>query len=96
MRHEAAGEEFACQHCGAMLAAGADFCRSCGASDESGWSEDLDTGDWEEDLDEDYDDFLRREFPDAHKDAGHAPQSSITTIIILLIIVAMLCLTILY
>jgi len=47
------------------LAEDATFCPQCGSSEESGWA-------WEDDapLDEeleddfDYDDFLRREFPD--------------------------------
>lgn len=55
-------ESFPCPHCGAELAAGARFCRTCGADDDVGWNdEDTWDGGYE---DEDYDDFVRREFPE--------------------------------
>lgn len=56
---------FTCPCCGARVPAGADSCRECGASDESGWDPDDLDGDEEDEFD--YDDFLRREFPE------HAP-----------------------
>lgn len=54
-----------CPHCGATLAEDAEFCAACGASEESGWR-DEDDAPWDERAEEefDYDDFLRREFPD--------------------------------
>jgi hypothetical protein len=62
-------EYFSCPHCGAKVPVGAAFCRECGASDESGWSQE----DWQggettagyaPDDDFDYDEFLHREFPE--------------------------------
>ena len=57
---------FLCPHCGERLAAGAKFCRHCGADAEMGWGpEGLDgdpTGGYEDD-DFDYDEFIAREFP---------------------------------
>jgi hypothetical protein len=84
---------FHCPHCGARVRAGARSCRECGASEDSGWSED----EWNEDAagyggdDEfDYDDYLRREFP------GHAPPRSAAERrkrLITIIIVVLLCLS---
>ena len=58
-----------CSHCGAELAPRASFCRACGASEDSGWSEGAyeSTEEWalEDESDFDYDDFVAREFPDA-------------------------------
>jgi hypothetical protein len=68
-RKQHQNDYFACPHCGAKVPVGAAFCRECGASDESGWSQE----DWQggetasgyaPDDDFDYDDFLRREFPE--------------------------------
>jgi hypothetical protein len=75
-RKELVDDYFICKCCGAELPGDAAFCRHCGASDESGWGED----DFNDDVsggygDEDdfeYDDFLRREFPD------QAPAEEIT------------------
>ena len=62
-RHEAADAgSFACPCCGTELPEGAEFCRECGASDESGWKEDEWFSDDEEDFS--YDEFVRREFPE--------------------------------
>ncbi len=63
-------EFFDCPHCGEPVEVGALSCRACGSDAETGWSEES-TG-WAAepsagytDEDEfDYDDFLRREFPD--------------------------------
>jgi hypothetical protein len=56
-----ASESFDCPCCGAEVAAGSNFCRECGASDESGWSDDGEEG-FATDDDFDYDDYLEREF----------------------------------
>lgn len=64
---------FLCPHCGAEVAAGASFCRECGASDESGWQDDGtlydDDDGYSEDDGFDYDEFIRREFPDHASEA---------------------------
>ena len=53
-------DDFDCPCCGAAVQARANFCRECGASDDSGWNEDeVGFGD---DEDFDYDDYLEREF----------------------------------
>ncbi len=62
-------EHFICPCCGAEVPAGAVFCRQCGASDESGWGEDDSPDGWSpaeygSDDDFDYDEFVRREFPE--------------------------------
>ena len=56
-----AAESFDCPCCGAEVAAGASFCRECGASDESGWNDAGEEGFATED-EFDYDDYLEREF----------------------------------
>ncbi|MEO8497067.1 MAG: zinc ribbon domain-containing protein [Planctomycetota bacterium] len=56
-----APESFDCPVCGAEVAAGASFCRECGASDESGWSDEAEEG-FATDDEFDYDDYLEREF----------------------------------
>ena len=60
---------FLCPHCGARVKAGAAACKKCGADAETGWSDDAD--EWyepgyavDEDEDDEYQEFLRREFPD--------------------------------
>jgi hypothetical protein len=65
-RQQHQDDYFVCPHCGAELPAGAKFCRQCGASDESGWNEGDagENGDLAAEDDFDYQDFLRREFPD--------------------------------
>ena len=63
-------ESFDCPHCGEPVSVGALSCRACGSDAETGWSEEA--ADWTTDTsagytDEDefdYDDFVRREFPD--------------------------------
>lgn len=47
-----------CVHCGAVLNAGADFCRECGSSDSDGWRDEVDFGDDEFD----YDEYVKEEF----------------------------------
>ncbi len=65
--------DWACPHCAEPLPSRARFCRNCGASDESGWGrdgdefgEDPDAGYADDSAmdDDDYADFVAREFPD--------------------------------
>jgi uncharacterized membrane protein YvbJ len=52
-----------CPNCGADVPRGAKACPECGSDDQTGWSEETDTGAL--DLPEekfDYDDFVKREF----------------------------------
>jgi len=85
---------FICANCGAQVPADAEFCRACGASSDSGWENDNDWSDlsdaaYDEDEDFDYDDFLRREFPEhAEPDTRPQPWRAVTVAIVLL-----LCLT---
>lgn len=64
-----AQETFDCPHCGEPVLTTARMCRACGADAACGWND----ADWEESDgaqglsdDFDYDDFVRREFPEAH------------------------------
>ncbi|MFV1966894.1 MAG: zinc ribbon domain-containing protein [Pirellulaceae bacterium] len=71
MSHDDKDDTFPCPHCGAEVRAGASFCRACGASDDSGWNEE---DSWSDDAsgtgcseavdDFDYDEYIRREFPE--------------------------------
>jgi hypothetical protein len=79
---------FVCPHCGEELPVDAAFCRSCGASGQSGWnSEDAwsDAASGDADVDDsysdadyeeedfDYENFLAREFPD-HVNGARRPK----------------------
>ena len=74
MRRNSDDDWYACPHCGAELATTATFCRECGSSSDSGWSDEtVDDyveegfgGDaYFEDDEFDYDEYVQREFPDA-------------------------------
>lgn len=87
-------EHFNCPHCGAELPAGAKFCRECGADDEMGWNEedassaaDLPEG-YSNDDDFDYDDFVRREFPDQADPTARSSRSHRLWVAIVLILCA--------
>ena len=76
-----------CPHCGEDIASDASFCRHCGATDESGWNDD----EWDdpvsrEEEDDEYQEFLQREFPDEF------PTPVTTRRIFVTVIVALLCL----
>ena len=62
-------ESFNCPHCGAPVAVGAISCRECGSDAETGWSDEAGDalgadGGYDDGDEFDYDDFVRREFPD--------------------------------
>jgi hypothetical protein len=91
-RKRQANDYFHCPHCGARVAAGAASCRECGASDESGWGEpewNEDSAGYNEDDDFDYDDYLRREFPENAPRRSAKEQSKRLAAIL---IVGLLCL----
>ncbi len=74
---------FVCSCCGAKLRGGAAFCRECGASDDSGWGDKTD--DYGDD-DFDYDDYIRREFPE-HAPAGtRYPLKKVLVVVIVLLL----------
>jgi uncharacterized membrane protein YvbJ len=54
-----------CPHCGAVLRPEATYCRECGASPDSGWGDDEPAYESASDDEFDYDEFLRREFPES-------------------------------
>ena len=60
---------FICPHCGAEVRKDARACPECGSDEATGWSEDADSAGlpagYRDDDDFDYEDFLRREFPQA-------------------------------
>ena len=82
-----ASESFDCPCCGAEVAAGASFCRECGASDESGWNEEGEQG-FATDDDFDYDEYLDREFSIARplSRGARLRRALIVTIIVLVCI----------
>ncbi len=51
---------FVCPNCGVELSIGATFCPECGSNDEAGWNLEEE---YEDDFD--YDEFVKREFPDS-------------------------------
>ena len=82
---------FLCPNCGADVKKGKLACPECGSCDETGWSdaasEGFADGEWDDEGDFDYDDFVKREFPDS---AGpFSSQSWGVTLVILLICLAM-------
>ncbi len=88
-------ESFNCPCCGAEVAAGASFCRECGASDDSGWIDESEEG-FGRDDDFDYDDYLEREFSIA-RPTSHSEKLRriVVATIILLVCVSLVLLSIL-
>ncbi len=84
-------DSFVCPHCGADVPSGARFCRECGASEESGWSSSADGtdegGGYGED-DFDYEEFVRREFPDRTERAPPSATRMVAAAIAILVAVA--------
>lgn len=90
---------FVCANCGARLPADAHFCRACGASAGSGWPSEDDDGDqddpeWQDeagDEDEDYQEFLSREFPQhAEPDTSTRWRRAVMVSVVLLLCLAFL------
>lgn len=85
-----------CPTCGADLPPGAESCRECGSSDESGWGDKTDTwqdesGGYGDDDEFDYDEFVRSEFPDQAPKAKPSLKR-----VLLAVIVILLCLGLLF
>jgi len=96
----ATDEHFVCPHCGADVPADADFCRECGASEDSGWNEDSSwhdgAGGYDQDDDFDYDEFVAREFPTETEGWNRERQKRLFVgLIIVLLCIAMLIWTVL-
>jgi hypothetical protein len=83
---------FSCPHCGAQVRRDAAACRECGSDAETGWSdEEHADGGYAQDDDFDYDEYVRREFPDdADGPPRRTPWQWIVAIVAVLLIVAML------
>ena len=78
---------FLCEHCGAELPVSANFCRFCGASEDSGWESDRqDDYDEESEDDFDYDEFVEREFPEhADGNRGVKPLNWVVVVAVILL-----------
>lgn len=96
-RRAGAADSFNCPNCGAEVPAGAEFCRHCGASHDSGWGED-DAG-WGEDAasgygpddDFDYDEFIAREFPEqATPQSKHRGKRWAMAVVVAIVVTAFL------
>ncbi len=82
--------DFSCPNCGAELAAGVQFCRHCGGSEESGWGDDWqDEYGRQEDDDFDYDEFVRNEFPEQAIHRVPSRRRALTRIVALLLIIVL-------
>jgi hypothetical protein len=94
-RRHKADDFFTCPNCGADVPSSAHFCRECGASHDSGWNDDAYPTD--EDMpggyggdDFDYDEFIRREFPDqADPKSRFSGKQILIAIVILLLVVTL-------
>ena len=91
-----ARETFDCPHCGEPVLTTARMCRACGADADCGWngadwSADGDDGDAFED-DFDYDEFVRREFPEAQagRTAAKSGPGFWVSVVLFLVLVSLL------
>ena len=98
---QSADDYFVCPCCGAEVPAKANFCRECGASDESGWDEGGRSRDEEpdegygQDDDFDYDEFVQREFPEAAEGwSRQRVKKVLLTIVVIAVCLALLIWTI--
>lgn len=86
-RDQAPRVTFECPHCSELVAANAKVCRACGASDACGWN---DGNSLEQDYSDeegfDYDEFVRREFPQHANPEASARHTWISVVIVLLVL----------
>ena len=79
------GDYFLCPYCGAEVKKGKLACPECGSCDETGWSEAATEGyadgEWGEEDDFDYDEFVQREFPES-ADSQSGQHWGVTLIIV--------------
>ncbi len=73
-----------CGRCGAKLVS-RNFCRECGASEESGWGDSYVGEETEDDFD--YDDFVRREFGQ-NADGSKAKSNQHWILILFIVLIA--------
>ena len=81
--------DFDCENCGATVRGGAQSCRECGASHGNGWGDrqEGEDGSWDDEYTEDdYQDFLRDEFPDQTQQKSSLPIHWWWTALVLLIL----------
>ena len=89
---------FVCPHCGEEVAAGAKVCPHCGSDDRTGWSDDADMwaadipAGYSEDDDFDYEEFIRREFPDRQSPARWLRRLLFAVLVAVLVLVLVLAL----
>ncbi|MBC8874117.1 MAG: hypothetical protein H8E44_32155 [Planctomycetes bacterium] len=88
---------FVCPHCGSDVPVGAASCRQCGASDDSGWSDDdygsdgMSSEEYEPDADFDYDEFIRCEFPEHAAPGNRRPTTRwFTSLVVVIVLIAFL------
>ncbi|MCA9124303.1 MAG: hypothetical protein H6822_27210 [Planctomycetaceae bacterium] len=67
------------------MSAGAKFCSECGASEDSGWNQDVEEGFGAED-DFDYDDYLEREFGTARPRTTREKFHRVATVAIIIFV----------
>lgn len=94
-RGRPAPASFDCPHCGAVVAANAKMCRSCGSDASCGWNDESFDDVYGEQDDFDYDSFVAREFPD-HADVKPDAGRSWVKFVMLLVLISMLFSLLLY
>lgn len=88
-------ENFDCPCCGAEVSARANFCRECGASDDSGWGDEAEEG-FGTDDDFDYEEFIEREFATTRSVSKTSRfRRAFTVVIIVLVCISLALLSIL-
>lgn len=86
-REQAPRVTFECPHCGEPVAANAKVCRACGASDACGWNDEHPGEQNYNDEDGfDYDEFVRREFPQHVNPEASVRHTWISAVIVLLVL----------
>lgn len=96
--HRRKGDYFVCPHCGEEVEVGARVCPNCGSDDRTGWAEDADKwgagipSGYAEDEDFDYEEFIRREFPERAEGVPRSSRALLVAVSALAIALAILLL----